>query len=359
MAAGLHVSSPPSPAASREASAWKARRVLVTGATGLVGGWLVRDLLAKGCDVVALARDWDPQSELIRSGDVNRVTVVNGVVEDLGTVLRALNHHGCDTVFHLAAQTQVGAAWRDPYETFESNVRGSYTVLEACRRLGEQVRSIVVASSDKAYGDSNALPYTEATRLDAKFPYDVSKLCTDFLTRSYVVTYGLPATIARCGNIYGGGDLNWDRIVPGSIRWLLNGERPILRSDGKATRDYVYVKEVVAAYVLLAENIERPEVRGEAFNFSAGKPLSVLEIVAAVTRVIGSSLAPDVRDTAVAEIRDQYLDASRAKSVLGWRPTWALDEALAETVAWYREFLGASPASGRDPAKTTPAPARR
>jgi CDP-glucose 4,6-dehydratase len=332
-------------------SGWRGRRVLVTGATGLVGGWLVRDLLAKGADVVALARDWDPQSELIRSGDVTRVTVVNGVVEDLGTVLRALNHNSCDTVFHLAAQTQVGAAWRDPYETFESNVRGSYTVLEACRRLGEQVRRIVVASSDKAYGDARALPYTEATRLDAKYPYDVSKLCTDYLTRSYVVTYGLPATIARCGNIYGGGDLNWDRIVPGTIRWLLNNERPIIRSDGKLTRDYVYVKEVVAAYVLLAEQVERPEVRGEAFNFSAEKPLSVLEIVAAVSRVMGSSLTPDIRNTAVAEIRDQYLDSARAKSVLGWRATWALDAALAETIDWYRDFLGAP--------RATPTGARR
>ena len=322
-------------------SAWRGRRVLVTGATGLVGGWLVRDLLAKGADVVALARDWDPQSELIRSGDVNRVTVVNGVVEDLGTVLRALNHNGCDTVFHLAAQTQVGAAWRDPYETFESNVRGTYTVLEACRRLAQQVRRIVVASSDKAYGDAKALPYTEATTLDAKYPYDVSKLCTDFLTRSYVVTYGLPATIARCGNIYGGGDLNWDRIVPGTIRSLLADERPVIRSSGLLTRDYVYVKEVVTAYIALADALERPDVRGEAFNFSAEKPMSVLEIVAAVSRVMGSALAPDVRDTAKAEIRDQYLDSSRAKSVLGWRATWKLDAALAETVEWYRDFLRA------------------
>lgn len=318
---------------------WKGRRVLVTGATGLVGAWLVRDLLEKGCDVVALARDWDPQSELIRSGDVNRVTVVNGVVEDLGTVTRALNHYSCDTVFHLAAQTQVGAAYRDPYETFESNVRGTYALLEACRRLGKPVERIVVASSDKAYGDAVQLPYTEDTRLDAKYPYDVSKLCTDFITRSYVITYGLNATIARCGNIYGGGDLNWDRIVPGTIRWLRAGERPIIRSDGKLTRDYIYVKEVVAAYEALAEQAHRPEVKGEAFNFSAEKPLSVLEIVAAVTKAMGSSLTPDVRNTAVAEIKDQYLDSTRAKTVLGWNSTWKLADALTETVDWYQRFL--------------------
>lgn len=322
------------------ASDWKGRRVLVTGATGLVGAWLTRDLLARGCDVVALARDWDPQSELIRSGDVTRCTVVNGAVEDLAAVTRALNHSSCDTLFHLAAQTQVGAAWRDPFETYESNVRGTYTVLEACRRLGTQVKRIVVASSDKAYGDAAELPYTENTRLDAKYPYDTSKLCTDFITRSYVVTYGLPATIARCGNIYGGGDLNWDRIVPGTIRWLLANERPIIRSDGKLTRDYIYVKEVVAAYEALAENVHRPEVKGEAFNFSAEQPLSVLEIVAAVTKAMNSALTPDVRNTAVAEIRDQYLDSSRAKQVLGWKSSWTLATALGETVDWYKAFLG-------------------
>ena len=319
---------------------WKGRRVLVTGATGLVGAWLTRDLLAEGADVVALARDWDPQSELIRSGDVTRCTVVNGVVEDLSTVTRALNHYSCDTLFHLAAQTQVGAAWRDPFETYESNVRGTYTVLEACRRLGTQVKRIVVASSDTAYGDAAELPYTENTRLDAKYPYDTSKLCTDFITRSYVVTYGLPATIARCGNIYGGGDLNWDRIVPGTIRWLLANERPIIRSNGKLTRDYIYVKEVVAAYKALADHVHRPEVKGEAFNFSAEKPLNVLEIVEAVTRAMGSKLTPDVRNTAVAEIKDQYLDSSRAKSVLGWKSSWTLATALGETVDWYKAFLG-------------------
>ena len=198
------------------------------------------------------------------------------------------------------------------------------------------------------------LPYTEATPLDAKYPYDTSKLCTDFITRSYAASYGLPATIARCGNIYGGGDLNWGRIVPGTIRWLLAGERPILRSDGTLTRDYVYVKEVVAAYEALAEHVHRPEVRGEAFNFSAAKPLNVLEIVAAVTRAMGSALTPDVRSTAVGEIRDQYLDPSRAQRVLGWRSTWTLEAALEETVAWYRGFLGATRPGAAQPGATRP-----
>ena len=320
-------------------SVWRGRRVLVTGATGLVGSWLTHELLEQGASVIALARDWDPQSELIRSRTVERVTVVQGVVEDLAAVGRALNHHGVDTVFHLAAQTQVRAAYRDPYETFESNVRGTYTVLEAIRRLGSQVERIVVASSDKAYGEATQLPYTEDTRLEARYPYDTSKLCTDVLTRSFVATYGLPATIARCGNIYGGGDLNWDRIVPGTVRSLLAGQRPVIRSNGKLTRDYVYVKEVVAAYLLLGEHVHQPAVQGEAFNFSAERPLSVLELVDAIAHAVGARLEPDIRNEAVAEIRDQYLDSTRAKSVLGWSSRYRLADGLAETVAWYRGYL--------------------
>jgi len=333
-------------------SFWRDRSVLVTGASGFLGAWLVRHLLAAQANVVCLVRDWVPQSELIRSNIIETVTTVRGDVTDPSLLERLLGEYEVEVVFHLAAQTIVGIANRNPVSTFSSNIEGTWNLLEACRR-SPKVASVVVASSDKAYGDAKQLPYTEATTLDAKYPYDVSKLCTDYLTRSYVVTYGLPATIARCGNIYGGGDLNWDRIVPGTIRWLLNGERPIIRSDGKLTRDYVYVKEVVAAYVLLAENVERPDVRGEAFNFSAEKPLSVLEIVAAVSRVMGSSLTPDVRNTAKAEIRDQYLDSSRAEQVLGWHATWALDKALAETVDWYRDHFAAFPGFARDPAAPT------
>jgi len=319
---------------------WSGRKVLVTGATGLVGAWLVRALLERGADVVALVRDHDPQSELYRSGDLLRTTVVDGAVQDLATMERALNHHRVDTVFHLAAQTQVRCAYRDPFETWESNVRGTYTLLEACRRHRDLVERIVVASSDKAYGEAKVLPYTEDTPLEARFPYDTSKLCTDVIARSYFATYGLPVVIARCGNIYGGGDLNWDRIVPGTIRSLLRGERPVIRSDGTLVRDYVYVKEVVDAYLLLAEQVHRPEVKGEAFNFSAEKALSVLQLVEAITQAVGVRLAPDVRGEAVAEIQKQFLSSARAKAVLGWEGRYPLGTALAETVAWYRTFLG-------------------
>jgi CDP-glucose 4,6-dehydratase len=324
------------------AAGWSGRRAFVTGATGLVGSWLVRALLERGSDVTVLVRDADPQSELLRSGDIERTSVVNGAVEDLGVVTRAINVHRPDTVFHLAAQTQVRCAYRDPYETFESNVRGTYTLLEACRRHAEVVHGIVVASSDKAYGEATTLPYTEATPLEARFPYDTSKLCTDVIARSYFATYRLPVAIARCGNIYGGGDLNWDRIVPGTIRSLLRHERPIIRSDGTLVRDYVYVKEVVEAYLTLAEHVRRPEVTGEAFNFAAGQPLSVLEVVDAIGKAMRVDPRPDVRGEAVAEIARQYLSSERARSVLGWQSRWALDRGLGETVEWYRAFVGAN-----------------
>ncbi len=320
-------------------SVWRGRSVFVTGATGLVGSWLVRALLERGCRVAVLLRDADPQSELLRSGDLAHTAVVQGEVQSLDTLLRALNQHRPDTVFHLAAQTQVGSAWRDPFETFESNVRGTYALLEACRRHADAVARVVVASSDKAYGEAATLPYTEATPLEARFPYDTSKLCTDVLARSYFATYRLPVAIARCGNIYGGGDLNWDRIVPGTIRSLLRGERPIIRSDGTLVRDYVYVREVAEAYLTLAEHLHRDEVRGEAFNFSAGEPLSVLQVVEAVGKAVGVTPHPDVRGEAVAEISRQYLSSARAREVLGWQARFTLAQGLGETVAWYRAFL--------------------
>lgn len=327
-------------AKSARVSSWRGRRVLVTGATGLVGSWLARDLLERGGDVVALARDWDPTAELIRSRTVERVAVINGVVDDLATVTRAINQHEPDTLFHLAAQTQVRAAHRDPFETFELNVRGTYTVLEACRRLSPPIERIVVASSDKVYGDAADLPYTEGTPLEGRYPYDTSKLCADVLARSYFATYGLPVVIARCGNIYGGGDLNWDRIVPGTIRSLLRNERPIIRSDGRSMRDYVFVQEVVEAYETLAEQAHRPDVKGQAFNFSSERPLTVLEIVEAAVQATGVRLEPDVRDSALAEIGNQQLSSARARQVLGWKARWTLQDGMRKTVAWYRDFLG-------------------
>ncbi|MBK9712526.1 MAG: GDP-mannose 4,6-dehydratase [Kouleothrix sp.] len=322
-------------------SEWFDRRVFVTGATGLVGSWLTRALVERGAYVVALVRDWDPQSELIRSGIVSRVNVVGGALEEYATLDRAINEHEVDTVFHLGAQTIVGTALRSPLLTFEANVRGTYNLLEACRAHSSLVRQVVVASSDKAYGDAETLPYTEEMPLHGRHPYDVSKSCADLIASTYAHTYGLAVAVARCGNIYGGGDLNWSRIVPGTIRSLLNGQRPILRSDGTFTRDYVYIRDVVEAYLLLALRASATGVRGEAFNFGPERPVSVLEITQKIQALMGRlDLTPVILDQARAEIRDQYLDSGKARRLLGWQPHYTIEQGLAETIRWYADFLG-------------------
>jgi CDP-glucose 4,6-dehydratase len=322
------------------AGGWTHRRVLVTGATGLVGAWLVKDLLARGATVVALVRDQDPQSELFRSGDFRRVSVVSGALEDFFSLERAVSEHETDTVFHLAAQPIVGVAHRFPLQSFESNVRGTYHLLEACRIHSALVRRIVVASSDKAYGASIQLPYTEDMPLAGQHPYEVSKSCADLIAQSYHHTYGMPVGIARCGNIFGGGDLNWSRIVPGTVRSFLRGERPVLRSDGGAIRDYIYVKDVAHAYIRLAEALDDDAIHGQAFNFSPESRVSVLELVRSIQHEMGCDhLAPDVQNTARGEIASQYLSAEKAKRLLDWQPKYSLERGLGETIEWYREHL--------------------
>jgi CDP-glucose 4,6-dehydratase len=319
---------------------WQARRVFVTGATGLVGSWLVRDLLHAGAHVTALVRDWDPQSELIRGGLVSQTAIVSGGIEDYATLERALVEHEIDTVFHLAARTIVGAALRSPLATFEANIRGTYNLLEACRRHGDLVERVVVASSDKAYGASDRLPYTESMPPLGRYPYDVSKSCADLIAQSYHQTYGVPVAIARCGNIYGGGDLNWSRVVPGTIRSLHFGARPVVRSDGGYTRDYVYVEDAVAAYLRLAETLDRQEVRGEAFNFGPAEPHSVRHVIGALQRLMRrEDLDLDIRNGARAEIRHQYLDSEKARRTLDWRPRYSLEEGLSRSVLWYQDFF--------------------
>lgn len=337
---------------------WRGRRVLVTGATGMVGAWLVKELLSRGASVVGLVRDADPQSELYRSGDVRGISVVNGRLEDFSTVERAVNEHGTDVVFHLGAQTIVGAAHRAPLPTFESNIRGTYHLLEACRRHADLVSRVVVASSDKAYGSQPDLPYTEESPLDGRHPYEVSKSCADLLARTYHVTYGLPVAIARCGNIYGGGDLNWSRIVPGTVRSILEGRAPVIRSDGTYVRDYIYVEDVVEAYLRLAERIGEPGVRGEAFNFSTETPLSVLELVERIRGLMdgGAEMEPEVLDVAEGEIQEQYLSAAKARSRLDWTPDHDLEAGLRATIDWYRDLLAGPSASGDRPAPSRPAP---
>ena len=320
-------------------SFWRDRPVLVTGATGLVGSWLVKRLVRAGAAVVCLVRDWVPQSELARSGLINRVVTVRGDVTDQAALERTAGEYEIDTVMHLAAQAIVSIANRNPISTFESNIRGTWSVLEACRH-SPAVRQIVVASSDKAYGDHDSLPYREDTALQGHNPYDVSKSCADLIAQTYAYTYNLPVAVTRCGNFYGGGDLNWNRVVPGTIRSLYRGERPVIRSDGQFVRDYFYVEDGAAAYMRLAEGLAScPDLRGQAFNFSNEAQITVLDLVAHLTRLMGATVDPIVLNQVSNEIRHQYLDASKARRMLDWEPLFNLDEGLAATISWYREFF--------------------
>ncbi len=318
---------------------WRDRPTFITGATGLVGSWLVKRLLRAKADVVCLVRDWVPQSMLTRTSDIERVKVVCGDVRDMALLERVLGEYEIDTVMHLAAQTIVGIANRNPVSTFEANIQGTWSLLEACRR-SPKVRQIVTASSDKAYGDQENLPYDETTPLQGQHPYDVSKSCADLIARTYAVTYALPVVTTRCGNFFGGGDLNWNRIVPGTIRAVLRGERPVIRSDGTYIRDYFYVEDGAAAYMLLAEKLAGDStLRGEAFNFSNETQVTVLELVQKILAEMNSTLQPEVLGVASNEIRHQYLSAAKARKMLGWRPIFTLEAGLSRTVDWYRECL--------------------
>lgn len=319
---------------------WTNRKVFVTGATGIVGSWLCKRLVESKAQVVVLVRDWDPQSELIRTSLIQHCRVVQGALEDHSSLERAISEHEVDTVIHLGAQALVGVALRSPLSTFEANIRGSYNLLEACRIQRDLVKRIVVASSDKAYGDSEVLPYTENMPLEGRHPYDVSKSCTDLLALTYAHTYGLPIAIARCGNIYGGGDLHWSRIVPGTIRAALKGQRPVLRSDGTNVRDYIFVDDVVEAYLVLAEQSGRDGIRSQAFNFSPESRVNVLEITQTILRLMGrEDLHPIIQSVAQSEIQDQYLDSSKARECLAWKPLHDLDAGLRKTIPWYKNFL--------------------
>jgi len=322
---------------------WRDRPTLVTGASGLVGGWLVKRLVAEGADVICLVRDWVPQSELVSSKLIDRVKTVRGDLRDQKMLERVLGEYEIDTVLHLAAQTIVPIANRNPVSTFETNVAGTWALLEACRR-SPAVKQIVVASSDKSYGDQEHLPYDETMPLAGRHPYDVSKSAADLITQSYAVTYGLPVIITRCGNFYGGGDLNWSRIVPGTIRSVLRGKRPVIRSDGLFVRDYFYVEDGAAAYTLAAECLAaNRSLAGDAFNFSNEDPINVIDITNRILKLMGSNLEPDVHNEASNEIRNQYLSAVKARAKLGWKPLFQLEDGLVRTIDWYRGFFSSAP----------------
>ena len=313
--------------------------MLVTGCTGFLGSWLTRELVDREAEVVGLVRDWRPDSELVRSGLLERIITVTGDIVDYELLERLLAEYEIEFIFHLAAQTIVSIANRAPLSTFETNIKGTWVLLEAARR-NPTVRGVVIASSDKAYGTHEQLPYQEDFALRGQHPYDVSKSCADLIARAYATTYALPLAVTRLANIYGGGDLNWNRLIPGTIRSVIRGHKPIIRSDGTFERDYLYVKDAVRGYLLLASRLTDPEICGQAFNFGLDQPVGVLETVQAIIRLVGKpQLEPIILDQAHNEIPDQYLDASKARSVLGWEPNYSLEQGLVESIEWYTDYL--------------------
>ncbi|MBI5640905.1 MAG: GDP-mannose 4,6-dehydratase [Nitrospirae bacterium] len=320
-------------------SCWNNKNVFLSGCTGLLGSWLTDELLSLGANVIGLERDHVPKSRLYREGLADRINIVYGNLEDYQIIERALNEYEVDVVFHLGAQAIVTTANRNPASTFEANIKGTWVLLEACRN-NKKVKKIVVASSDKAYGEHQELPYREDMPLAGKNPYDVSKSCADLISQMYFHTYGLPVCVTRCGNLYGGGDLNFNRIVPGTIRSVLSNERPVIRSDGKYVRDYFYVRDAARAYIMLAEKMENTEIVGQAFNFGNDLPTTVLEITDEILSLMErSDLQPEILNQARGEITRQYLSSQKAREMLGWKPSFSLKEGLSETIKWYKRFM--------------------
>lgn len=319
-------------------SFWVERPVFVTGGGGYVGSWLVKGLLDCGAEVICLLRDGVPQNNLKLLDIEDQIVRVTGDICNDALIERAINEYEADTVFHLAAQSLVGTANRSPVGTFESNIRGTWTVLDAARRVSTVTR-VVVASSDKAYGSAPTLPYNEDFPMSGLHPYDASKSCTDIIARTYAHTYDLPVTVTRCANIYGGGDLNFNRIVPDTIKHLVEGRAPVIRSDGTFLRDYLYVEDAVHAYLRLAERTADTDVRGLAFNIGIGKPISVLDVVNTLIAIHGTNVEPVIQNRAKAEIHSQYLDCTRATELLGWAPQNDLQAGLKKAYDWYAAYL--------------------
>lgn len=319
---------------------WKDKKVFITGSTGFIGSWLTKRLVDLGAQVAILFYESNFESELVRSGYIKKVRIVKGLLQDYSILEKIIYENGIDTVLHLGAQTQVVEAILNPLETYESNVRGTYSLLEACRIHRKQVKRIVVASSDKAYGTSTILPYVEETPLRAVYPYDVSKACTDLIALSYYHTYGLPIVVSRCGNVYGGGDFNWDRLIPSVIKSFYDEISPRLRSNGESLRDYVFVEDIVNAYLMLGEQLEAKHLEGQAFNFSANQPKTVLEVVHLIGRFMKKDhLKPIIINEAQREIKNQYLNSEKAEKILNWKPYFNLNLGLQLTIDWYQNFF--------------------
>jgi|WetSurSiteA1Bulk_404760.scaffolds.fasta_scaffold00409_6 CDP-glucose 4,6-dehydratase len=318
---------------------WLNKNVFITGCTGLLGSWLTEELINLKANIIGLVRDHVPRSRIYREGLIDKINIVSGNLEEHYVIDRVLNEYEIEIVFHLAAQSIVPIANNNPLSTFESNIKGTWVLLEACRR-NKQVNKIIVASSDKAYGEHKILPYTEDMPLIGKNPYDVSKSCVDLITQMYFHHYGLPVCVTRCGNLFGGGDLNFNRIIPGTIRSVFYDERPVIRSDGKYVRDYFYVKDAAKAYMLLAEKMDDDDIIGKTFNFGNDTPLTVREITIEILSLMNRpDLEPIILNQAKGEIPEQYLSSKKARQMLGWNPVFSVRDGLSETIKWYMDYF--------------------
>jgi len=320
---------------------WEGRNILITGASGFVGSWLAESLVNKKANVIALVRDYVPISTLNYMGtDQKFKAIVNGDITDFFTVKRVFNEYEIDTCFHLAAQTIVGVANRSPIPTFETNIKGTWNILEVALN-SKTIERIVIASTDKVYGEPIKLPIKEDHPILAIYPYDASKACADILSHTYFTTYGLPIGITRCCNIYGGGDLNFSRIVPDTVRSVIFNKNPIIRSDGTPVRDFIFITDVVAAYLKLGENLERKNVKGEAFNFGSNTPTKILDVVNKIIKISGKNLKPRIlgKGKQKGEISVQYLSSEKAEKLLKWKPKVPLEKGLEKTIEWYTNFF--------------------
>lgn len=316
---------------------WSGRSVLITGATGMLGSEVTNQLLSSGANVTVIVRDRVHNSRLYLEGLHKKINIAFGDITDLEFVERVIGEYEVETVFHLAAQTQVKVGNASPISTFNSNIRGTWNVLEAVRLHRQRIRSLVVASSDKAYGDQKILPYNEETPLQGRHPYDVSKSCADLISQSYWHSFGLPISVTRCGNLFGPGDLNFNRIIPGTILSLMKNQAPIIRSDGSYIRNYFYIKDAATAYLSISENADKTSE--QAFNVGSEERFSVLDLVKIIIEIVGTNIEPIIKNEASNEIKEQYLSIDKVKSVLGWRPKYSIREALKETFDWYKKYF--------------------
>jgi len=322
----------------KEMNYWQDKNVFITGCNGFVGSWLTKTLVDLGANVTGLIRDKMPDSILASTGYIHKINLIYGTTEDYELIKRIINEHCIDTCFHLAAQSIVEVANREPLSTFRSNILAGWNVLEACRQ--PSIKRVVIASSDKAYGSHKTLPYKEDFKLDGRHPYDASKSCVDILSQMYFNTYSLPVGISRCANIYGPGDLNFSRIIPDTMRALILGKKPIIRSDGTFIRDYLFVEDAVTAYLVLARNLDRKSIQGQAFNFGNQKPISVLHLAEKIVVISGKrNFKPKILSKARCEIKEQYLDCAKAMRILKWKPKYSLEKGLKRSYAWYKKHL--------------------